>query len=232
MVDEAGIRRLKWALLIDGENIGAGFADEILRLAGNEGALPIRRVYGDAARMKAWAGVSGLRTVHAGAGKNAADLLICIEAMEIFHSGQVEGILLAASDRDYSHLALHLRERGFRLVLLGEDKAPAHLQRACAKFVPLGQLVAPSPAPKPVQSAVTRFDVELKAVITELRGAGDWAKIGPLGSKMYQRHKVKRTETGCATWGKYLAKRTDICVTDQPAQPTRVKLRDYARRAP
>ncbi|WP_372840040.1 NYN domain-containing protein [Phaeovulum sp.] len=229
MADDLAIQRLNWALLIDGENIGSGFAGEILALAAKHGALPIRRVYGDVEQLAGWTEVQGLRLVHAGTGKNATDLLLCIEAMEIFHSGQVEGIVLAASDRDYTHLALHLRERGFRLIVLGEEKTPEKLRHAAGDFAVLGRAVAQKPAPARAVAAQPKpraLDPSLRKVIEELKDKEGWAPIGLLGSLMWQRHQVRRADTGAASWGKYLAGRSDICQLDAAARPPRVRLRD------
>ncbi len=225
MAGELTLRRLNWALLIDGENIGPGFAGEIHTRAAKHGALPIRRVYGDVERLAGWGEVQGLRLVHTGTGKNATDLLLCIEAMEVFHSGLVDGIVLAASDRDYTHLALHLRERGFRLIVLGEDKTPEKLRHAAGGFAVLGQMAAPKPAPVRAVAArpkPTALDPKLRAVINELAGEEGWASIGLLGSAMWQRRQVRHADTGSASWGKYLAGRSDMCQLDTAARPLRV----------
>jgi len=80
--------------------------------------------------------------VHAGCGKNATDVLLAIEAVALSHSGMAEVFAIATSDHDFSHLALHLRERGFDVIGIGEEKAPETWRRACTRFHEIGEKAA------------------------------------------------------------------------------------------
>ena len=48
--------------------------------------------------------------MHAGTGKNASDLLLALDAVELALRGDVDHFVIASSDGDFSHLALRLRE--------------------------------------------------------------------------------------------------------------------------
>lgn len=61
----------KVALLIDGENISSALAGKIIVESGKLGELLVRRVYGNAARIKGWDEAPGIKLVHTGTGKNA-----------------------------------------------------------------------------------------------------------------------------------------------------------------
>lgn len=83
------------ALLIDGENVSAEYAVALLAQAGTCGGVTIRRVYGNWAHptMHRWQEIAshyGLTTLHAPyltAGKNATDIKLVVEAMELSQQG-------------------------------------------------------------------------------------------------------------------------------------------------
>ncbi|MCW1919145.1 NYN domain-containing protein [Rhodobacter sp. KR11] len=122
------------ALLIDADNVPAARYPEILAQAKARGEVVIRRAFLDATRCAEWSQVPGLRLAHAGSAKNAADLLMTVEAMELALHGKVEHFVLASSDGDFSHLALRLREYGLEVHGIGETRAPARFREACTGF--------------------------------------------------------------------------------------------------
>lgn len=175
------------ALLIDGDNLSPELSDAILRACG---PLPvIRRVYADLTTRTGWAAVPGLRAVHAGQGKNAADLLLAIEAMDLAASGAASGFAIASSDGDFAHLAHRLREAGHPVTGIGEAKAPARFRAACTRFVDLIPAEKPataacsSPAglPAPQDRAAGAL---LGAVVQALRAAGGSAPLALLGGQV------------------------------------------------
>lgn len=127
-------KRPNVALLIDGENISAAFAGKIIARAGREGTLVIRRVYGNATRIPAWDDAPGIRLVHTGTGKNAADIALTLEATELSFDAQIDTFVIVSSDGDFTPLATRLRERGFRVVGLGEEKAPDGFRKTCSDW--------------------------------------------------------------------------------------------------
>ncbi|MFN3643518.1 MAG: NYN domain-containing protein [Gemmobacter sp.] len=125
------------ALLVDGENLPHAFAEQILARAAAHGALPVRRVYGNMTRLAAWEAAPGFRPVHTGTGKNSADMMLVIEAMALVHAGGLDGVAIASSDRDFTHLAHHLRERGLIVIGIGTAFAPEAFRKACTRFIEL-----------------------------------------------------------------------------------------------
>jgi uncharacterized LabA/DUF88 family protein len=136
------------ALLIDGENIAASDAVYVLAEAGKWGTVLLSRVYGDwsAAQMQPWQEMVthyGMRAVHQhGARKNAADIALAIEAVELFHQG-IRSFCLVSGDSDYRPLALWLVERCCQVVVIGHPDTPRALQRACTAFVSTNQIRPP-----------------------------------------------------------------------------------------
>ncbi|MEZ5723187.1 MAG: NYN domain-containing protein [Paracoccaceae bacterium] len=89
----------------------------------------------------------GIRFVHAGTGKNAADLLLSIDAVELALREGYEMFVIASSDGDFSHLAIRLRETGHLVVGCGVATAPARFRTACSRFVELGSAEVHLPVP-------------------------------------------------------------------------------------
>jgi hypothetical protein len=139
----------RMALLLDGKNIAASDAVYVLAEARKWGVVKLSRVYGDwsSAQMQPWQEMVshyGMRAVHQhGARKNAADIALAIEAVELFHQG-ICRYCLVSGDSDYRLLVLWLVERGCLVVVIGHPDTPLTLQRACSIFVSTDQLRLPT----------------------------------------------------------------------------------------
>ena len=70
-------------------------------------------------------------------GKNATDMAMVIDAMDILYSGKVDGFCLVTSDSDFTKLAMRLREEQTDAIGMGESKTPLALTKACNKFIHL-----------------------------------------------------------------------------------------------
>jgi len=187
------------AVLVDGDNIAAKHEPFIRRVAVANGATDIRRVYADTAKRKDWCEVHGFRLMHAGTGKNGADILLSIDAMEFALRDGIDAFVIASSDADFSHLAMRLRELGSRVIGIGEPKTPAAFQRACTGF----ELI------EPAQGAVepTDMDRKIRAVIAEHSTNGAGMRIAELAPKMHQRHGLRISTLPERTWRAYLSRR-------------------------
>jgi hypothetical protein len=65
------------AVFVDGDNIVASYAPDILKIAKRLGTVEVARAYGDATRGSGWHEATGYHLVHSGGRKNATDLLPC-----------------------------------------------------------------------------------------------------------------------------------------------------------
>lgn len=202
------------ALLVDGDNISSDHAGRIIMAACRHGEITIRCIYGNAAQAKGWTAAPGFRFVHAGCGKNATDVLLAIEAVDLSHTGTAEVFALASSDRDFSHLAHHLRERGFPVIGIGEEKAPDGWRKACTRFHDIGEKAAEPGAavPKPI-AALATMDQQIRAVIVE---AGDLhgCPIAEIGAQMHKRHGTRISTLPETNWRSYLEARPTLYACD------------------
>ena len=118
MPEESRTRRL--AILIDADNtssrIAAGLFEEVAKF----GEASVRRIYGDFSgqRLKSWVDILQKYAIDPyqqfayTTGKNASDIALVIDAMDLLHSGRFDGFCLVSSDSDFTRLASRLREQG------------------------------------------------------------------------------------------------------------------------
>ncbi|MDU8911782.1 NYN domain-containing protein [Aestuariicoccus sp. MJ-SS9] len=201
------------ALLVDGENIPVALAGRIISGAVKHGRITIQRVYGNATRLGAWRDAPGFRPVDSGAGRNAADVLLAIDAVHISHSRAVDTFVLASSDGDFGHLAYHLRERGFDVLGIGEDKAPERFRKACSRFVEIA---------RPVSDNLKPIDRRIHDLIRASED-GSSLRIGVLGQQMGKAG-FKISEMEHRNWRRYLESRHDLYRCDDKGPEARVHL--------
>lgn len=159
------------AIFIDYDNIEISVADVlgknsevdwsvILETATRIGRIALRRAYADWAiypdRQRELLG-RGIELVHVSSkrGKNAADIRIVMDALEMIHRGtSVSHVMLISGDGDFTELVHRLRADGKTVVGMGVSGTSAeYLVNACDEFIYYDKLVAPPPAPKPAKPA-------------------------------------------------------------------------------
>lgn len=189
--------RARLALLIDADNVRAGFLPIIIREASALGTVTVKRVYGHFASnaMNAWQPLVhdyALTPVHippAATGKNATDMKLAIEAMDLLHRGQIEGFCIASSDSDFTTLASRIREDGVAVYGFGEQKATVAYVRSCDRFF-YCDLLMQEEKPDAQEAAVrqTRPPVDdILAAIEDLSGDEGWAHLGEVGQILNKR---------------------------------------------
>ena len=69
------------------------------------------------------------------AGKNANDMALVIDAINLLHKGIYDAFVIVASDSDYTPLAINLHESGVYVMGVGEKKTPESFINSCDEFV-------------------------------------------------------------------------------------------------
>ena len=185
-----------YAVLIDADNIPSKFAGPILKEITTLGEPALRRVYGDwsSGRLNTWSKVVrdlGLVAHQESAnttGKNASDIGLVIDAMDILHTGRFDGFVLVSSDSDFTALANRVREQGMDVIGIGESKAPESLRNVCNRFILIENIVdepAPSGTAKAGETATKLEPREaipmiLKAM-EKIDQDDEWYALGQIG---------------------------------------------------
>jgi len=147
-MDEKRIEDRQLAFLVDGDNASATMIEEMLAEASKYGSVIIRRVYGNwtaggqvnswKTKLKEYAlspyqqfpNISNRHVT-----KNATDIALIIDAMDILHDGIVKGFVIVSSDSDYTSLAIKIREHGLFVIGIGRKETHDSFRRACDVFV-------------------------------------------------------------------------------------------------
>lgn len=145
------------AVLIDADNISAKYAEAMFEEIASFGEASIRRIYGDFAgggpqgwtkdKLANLAIVPHQQFANT-TGKNASDIALVIDAMDILHSGRFDGFVLISSDSDFTRLASRIREQGLDVYGMGMRKTPAAFVKACKRFIYVENLMQATPARK------------------------------------------------------------------------------------
>ncbi|WP_225028682.1 NYN domain-containing protein [Xinfangfangia pollutisoli] len=153
---ELPTRAPRLCVLIDADNVPAGYAEAIFEEIAALGEASVRRIYGDwsALRLNAWArkvaalGLVADQQFANTKGKNASDIGLVIAAMDFLHSGLFDGFVLVSSDSDFTRLAARIREQGLDVYGIGEKKTPEAFRMACKRFIYVENLSAPVEEPR------------------------------------------------------------------------------------
>ena len=68
-------------------------------------------------------------------GKNASDMAMVVDAMDLLHSGRFDAFAIVSSDADFTPLAMRLRAQNMRVFGFGEKKTPEPFVNACSTFL-------------------------------------------------------------------------------------------------
>lgn len=144
------IHDLQIAAFFDCENFSWQYESCIMGDLASRGRVLIRKAYGDfhskeLAKWKRCCEKGGIDMIQKSAlnaaGKNAADMALCIDAMEMLVTRKnIQVFVLATSDSDFSPLALRLQEHGKSVIGFGSQKTARVLRQACDEFVVLPNL--------------------------------------------------------------------------------------------
>ncbi len=137
------ITERKIAVLIDGDNAQPDSLYPILTEVSKYGVITIKRIYGDWTnpQMSSWK-----QHLHKNAiipqhqfayttGKNSTDSTLIIDAMDLLHKGNIDGIAIVSSDSDYTRLATRFREDNKFVMGVGRKQTPEAFTNACELFV-------------------------------------------------------------------------------------------------
>ncbi len=133
------------AVLIDAENAQAAVIKSILADITRFGKVAVKRIYGDFSSSSrtsvSWKKAieeHAIKPMHSYAfssGKNSSDIALIIDAMDLLHEKNLDGICLVTSDSDFTGLAMRVKEEGLMIYGFGEKKTPAAFRKACDEFM-------------------------------------------------------------------------------------------------
>jgi len=206
-------KQARIALLIDADNSPASKIDVILAELAKLGVANIRRAYGNWKKdgLKGWEAVLheyAIRPVQQfdySKGKNATDMGMVIEAMDLLYTDQPEAFGIVSSDADFTPLVMHLKAKGAQVFGFGAKKTPLPFVNACSRFLYLENLGQPEPSKSPARpkaaakgngdAAPTRLDTAalkqdarlvalLRNAVESAAGEDGWSALGRVGQQI------------------------------------------------
>ncbi len=135
-------------MLIDADNTQIGKLEDVIGEISTHGRIVVKRAYGNWRKdvLKNWEKELKRLAIKAEQqfdyvnGKNATDMALVIDTMNLLHKGIYDCFVIVASDSDYTPLAINLHESGVYVIGVGEKKTPEAFRNSCDEFIFLENL--------------------------------------------------------------------------------------------
>lgn len=227
-------RKPRVALLIDADNSPASRIDLILNELSTFGETNIRRAYGNWKKneLKGWEevlhehAIRPMQQFDYTKGKNASDMAMVIDALELLYTDRPDAFGIVSSDADFTPLVMHLRAKGAAVYGFGAQKTPEPFVNACSRFLYLDKLrpLAGGETPAgnreevdadagtatPLRATPAQLKQDAKLVMllrNAVQAAADdegWARVGAVGTQIANQASFDHRNYGYATLTKLL----------------------------
>ncbi|GAB2689946.1 NYN domain-containing protein [Thalassiella azotivora] len=192
-------REKRIALLIDADNAPASKIEVILAEVARHGAANVRRAYGNwkSPHLKSWEAtlhtyaIRPIQQFAYSSGKNASDMAMVIDAMDLLYAGTLDAFAIVSSDADFTPLVMRILTEGVKVYGFGEKKTPEPFVNACSQFTYVEGLVEPSATEPPRRAADTqqlkgdtRLVHLLRNAVDAAAGDDGWAHLGQVGNQI------------------------------------------------
>jgi len=240
------------ALLIDADNSPAAKIGLILNELSTFGETSIRRAYGNWKKqeLRGWEellhehAIRPMQQFDYSKGKNASDMAMVIDALDLLYSDRPEAFGIVSSDADFTPLVMYLRAKGAAVYGFGGQKTPEPFVNACSRFLYLDKLATATNATVDIDTGEPARDevaTPLRVPTAKLKGnrklvellrnaveaaAGEsgWARVGAVGQQIGNQASFDPRNYGYATLTKLL-KATDLFQLDKEGT-SEVSVRD------
>ena len=167
----------KFAVLIDADNSSHRSIEPILEEIAKYGIASVKRIYGDwsVEALQSWRdkllpnAITPVQQFAYVTQKDATDMKLVIDAMDILYAGDVDGFCIVSSDSDFTPLASRIRESGLLVYGFGKKSTVKSFVNACDKFIYVENLL-PEPENK---ASITIVRVDKKAIISQSASIDD-----------------------------------------------------------
>ncbi len=183
----------KIALFIDADNAPASKFEDVLSEVAKYGVVTIRKAYGNWKKtsIKAWEdllheyAIQPVQQYDLSKGKNASDIALVIDAMDVMYTKDIDVMCFVSSDCDFTPMVTRALAEGKVVLGFGERKAPTPFVNACSKFLFLDREpkngAAKNTKTKNIKSDTKLINL-LRQAIEATEDENGWATLGPIGS--------------------------------------------------
>ena len=240
------------ALLIDADNSPSAKIGLILNELSTYGETSIRRAYGNWKKqeLRGWEellhehAIRPMQQFDYSKGKNASDMAMVIDALDLLYSDRPEAFGIVSSDADFTPLVMYLRAKGAAVYGFGGQKTPEPFVNACSRFLYLDKLAVAAAAvdidtgeltrdegagtPLRVPAGKLKRDAKLvgllRNAVEAAAGESGWARVGAVGQQIGNQASFDPRNYGYATLTKLL-KATELFQLDKEGT-SEVSVRD------
>ncbi len=183
----------KIALFIDADNAPASKFETVLSEVAKYGVVTIRKAYGNwkSPTLKPWEdllneyAIQPIQQYDLTKGKNASDIALVIDAMDVMYTKNIDVMCFVSSDCDFTPMVTRALAEGKVLLGFGERKTPSPFVNACSKFLYLDtapkQNGSVTEKTKNIKSDTKLLNL-LRQAIEATEEDNGWAALGPVGS--------------------------------------------------
>lgn len=182
----------KIALFIDADNAPATKINVILSELAKYGVVNIRKAYGNwkSPNIRPWEevlheyAIQPIQQFDLTKGKNATDIALVIDAMDVLYTKNVDIMCLVSSDCDFTPLVTRALADGKFIIGFGERKTPSAFVNSCSRFLYLDSHEQGSEElPKPIRNfkSDTKLINLLRQAIEAVEECDGWAALGSIG---------------------------------------------------
>ncbi|MBV1877468.1 MAG: NYN domain-containing protein [Pseudomonadales bacterium] len=195
------------ALFIDADNAPASKFDDVLSEVAKYGVVTIRKAYGNwkSPTLKKWEellhehAIQPIQQYDLTKGKNASDIALVIDAMDVMYTKNIDVMCFVSSDSDFTPMVTRALAEGKVVLGFGERKTPSPFVNACSKFLFLDQPdaveITSNAKPKNIKSDTKLINL-LRQAIEATEDDEGWADLGSVGSNI-----SNRTSFDCRNYG-------------------------------
>ncbi|QOR60939.1 NYN domain-containing protein [Sulfurovum sp. ST-21] len=131
------------ALFIDCDNISHKAIEGIINELSKYGVVNIRQAYGNWTKenLKNWEdkllefAIKPIQQFDYSKNKNATDILMTIDAIDLLHTKDIDAFAFATSDSDFTPVVMRVQAEGIKVFGFGEKKTPKPFMAACSQFI-------------------------------------------------------------------------------------------------
>ncbi len=183
----------KIALFIDADNAPASKFEEVLSEVAKYGVVTIRKAYGNWKNpsIKPWEdllheyAIQPIQQYDLTKGKNASDIALVIDAMDVMYTKDIDVMCFVSSDCDFTPMVTRALAEGKVVLGFGERKAPSPFVNACSKFLFLDEEPKTNGSVQTKSKNIksdTKLINLLRQAIEATEEDNGWAALGPVGS--------------------------------------------------
>jgi uncharacterized protein (TIGR00288 family) len=143
------------ALFIDCDNISHRSIEGIINELSKYGVVNIRQAYGNWTKdnLKNWEdkllefAIKPIQQFDYSKNKNATDILMTIDAIDLLHTKDIDAFAFATSDSDFTPVVMRVQNEGIKVFGFGEKKTPKPFMAACSQFIFTEKLMTSTSVP-------------------------------------------------------------------------------------